>query len=619
MNVNLYHKFIDMEGFKMSSVYLQKVHKTVYKDFFCKSNLVISWFNILTWWPWIWHGINWLRLKQKIPTKTYCWFNPIDDLSIKFWDVMIYDWITNSFNENSFKTLYPQEYRLRKFLELFIKKNWFTKWFEIRLISENPKWHWFSFSWVLSALLAFWIYYQKGKISKEMIKDYDVFVKTDIFDEINRFAWQIWQCISQWNTTWAWSYVTLISSSLPIVYFNEKFNSKCSNTKCDIDTCRKYSQENFDIYWVLSKRYELNDFLKIWWSFNDLPIDYWIIHFWVNYNFEQNRFITDNFIRDSEDVKHFVLQIFKLNLIEENVENFSFWNLYKTDFKENMINMKSILYLKLLKWFYDLFKFPYDESILEQFIEVVNINWLLQAMIERKDKLLSQIKTVFYMMRSFDEEIIWLCPFNSWKTWWSLLFVTKFWKSRSTLNKVINYMKENMKYEKVFLEYASWRDWTVWAWINLEQDLINWNYSEYVSQDDVLYKSSEWVNMVVNYTELSKQIFQGIVLDKIKSKIYLDWDKVWSKEIHSQTVLIEILSILIDNIGKDIFNSNLWQSSYTKNKNEMLWKIIIPLKNLIKDRYNEDLELTCSWSLTWFYLNLNRKPRVSIHIIQKLW
>jgi hypothetical protein len=53
----------------------------------------------------------------------------------------------------------------------------------------------------------------------------------------------------------------------------------------------------------------------------------------------------------------------------------------------------------------------------------------------------------------------------------------------------------------------------------------------------------------------------------------------------SQITTIEVFDKLINNIGTDIKNSQLSISSYTKNKNEMLGKIVMPLKKIIEQKY----------------------------------
>lgn len=49
----------------------------------------------------------------------------------------------------------------------------------------------------------------------------------------------------------------------------------------------------------------------------------------------------------------------------------------------------------------------------------------------------------------------------------------------------------------------------------------------------------------------------------------------------------------MENIGKDISNKDLPVSSYSKNKNDMLGKIVIPLIELIERETGKKLPLIC--------------------------
>lgn len=110
---------------------------------------------------------------------------------------------------------------------------------------------------------------------------------------------------------------------------------------------------------------------------------------------------------------------------------------------------------------------------------------------------------------------------------------------------------------------------------------------------------------------------QGILLDMINNKMYVHGRKLTSEDLHSQTATVDILKILIDNIGKDISNKELPVSSYSKNKNDMQGKIIIPLLELVQKETGKKLPLVCKGSIYEFYLKLNPSD-IDIAVIDKL-
>jgi len=79
----------------------------------------------------------------------------------------------------------------------------------------------------------------------------------------------------------------------------------------------------------------------------------------------------------------------------------------------------------------------------------------------------------------------------------------------------------------------------------------------------------------------------------LNNKMYVNGRKLTSEDLHSQTATVDILKILIENSGKDISNKDFPISSYSKNKNDMLGKIVLPLIELIEKETGKKLPLIC--------------------------
>jgi hypothetical protein len=54
-----------------------------------------------------------------------------------------------------------------------------------------------------------------------------------------------------------------------------------------------------------------------------------------------------------------------------------------------------------------------------------------------------------------------------------------------------------------------------------------------------------------------------------------------------------MLMTALKNIGSDISNKQLPASSYSKSKNDMVGKIILPLIKIIKDTIKKDIPIDC--------------------------
>ena len=93
--------------------------------------------------------------------------------------------------------------------------------------------------------------------------------------------------------------------------------------------------------------------------------------------------------------------------------------------------------------------------------------------------------------------------------------------------------------------------------------------------------------------------------------------KFTSKDMPSQSATVEILSVLMANLGKEVTNDMLEVSSYSKNRNNILGKIIMPLNALAKEHYGKELELSCKGGLSEFHVFLQEKD-ILMGVIRKI-
>lgn len=129
--------------------------------------------------------------------------------------------------------------------------------------------------------------------------------------------------------------------------------------------------------------------------------------------------------------------------------------------------------------------------------------------------------------------------------------------------------------------------------LKFEQDLEQGKYSDFLDSSSCVLKMSDGKVQLGNCETMIDNHKQGILLDMLNNKMYIHGRKLTSEDLHSQTATVDILKILIENIGKDISNKDFPVSSYSKNKNDMQGKIIIPLLELIQREIGKKLPLVC--------------------------
>jgi len=177
----------------------------------------------------------------------------------------------------------------------------------------------------------------------------------------------------------------------------------------------------------------------------------------------------------------------------------------------------------------------------------------------------------------------------------------------------------NQEYKQdMTIDFSSFQDDYSTDWVKLEQYNSRQINSSMVSKY-VLKKLTEkkLEKQGIEYEEVLLNLGDCLFLDAVNNKIYLHWKKLTSKDILSQTSTIEIMKIAIENIWQEITNRKLPPSSYSKNKNEMVWKIISPLTHFIKEKTWIELPFSCTGSLWNFFIKLNPSS-LKINIIERL-
>lgn len=127
----------------------------------------------------------------------------------------------------------------------------------------------------------------------------------------------------------------------------------------------------------------------------------------------------------------------------------------------------------------------HDDNAVSAFIDVIKKIGLTSFSYQKENKLFFALVYLFHKYRQFDDEEIGVLPFNTGKIGGSLMFVMKSGKSRTTIWKVLEHLR-NEGYI-VSMDYASWRDGYSSDGVRLEQYITQKLYSDYTKEGDVLF------------------------------------------------------------------------------------------------------------------------------------
>jgi len=583
---------------KMNTKNLQKDFSAVYQEFFVNHDLVVSGCFSLAWSPvWIWEHNVLNYIKQKLPTKCYIWFKFIkDNDKIEINNTYFYNLNKEMFESFSFEEVNNQKEKLIDYLFLLKSDLWIDNWIEISILSENMRGHWVWFAWTVSSIIAVWLYIMSWKLKKEDLDNYNSFIESDNFKDIHLIA-RKQDFISRYGKTiWENSLFALTNIPNPILYMNEK---KKYN---QIDDLNNNKILFFDIFQKFSK----TEASKI------MPVDYTMIFSGIQNQTQQVEHYRDLDIVNWNKVKDFILEY----IIDENQKSYGLSSLIESGTIQDWYNKIMLtLNTQLLYYFFKMINEVYESSNINNFINQINLYRRAITLVENQSPFAEDFMKTFDEQKINNDEIIWIMPVYSGKFGWGYLLVMKENYSRETLSKTIKELKN--KYKNCAIEYASWLDGTSSDGVKVEQFISEEIYSNHFDKDKLILQTNKWEKTLGEHGEFMKNMWEGILVDTINRKIYVNGQKLTSKDIPSQATVVEVLYMLLENEWKEVSNDIFQVSSYSKNKNDMIWKIVIPMKKLTKKYFWKEIDITCKWSLIEFQMVLNEKD-IDIGLIKKI-
>ena len=592
----------------MNSAKLKEKNRKVYEKFYTENNFVIS-LPLLLNWAWdLFDNYKWVNIKQKLPLRIYIWINRVKERNIKLKTINYYDLNEEKFIESNILEYAPffsvfNDYINNKYRN-DINKYW---WLEISILSEASRWLWLGFIWIVTLLFFIWlesVYKNTSFVNSEKILINDFLNINTPLDNLFRLSLEvnkkIWRKISIENQI-----SSFFDSYYPIVSFTENIDWNISNINID----------NLKIY-----GHRLNNLEENLSSIPFIPLDYGLIYsgrpVLVDHILNTNNESYNWTLNVNDKLKKYFWKNMEETLPIRKPQFYSTFAWENNDiFKETYWRIMWAISLELLNTMTKLYSSSYTESSMRNFIDVINKIRYWNNITRKSSKTFTGfIDKIFKNFRA-SLRVLWLAPNDTTIMGWNVIFAMPLEGLRKDLLLSIEDTKKSIPWSKLF--YANWLDWLECKWFVIEQDLKNNVYSEFVSKNSIILENSMWISKVIDTDFLSSNKLNWLTLDLIKRKIYLDWEKLTSKQIHSQNTTIDILKILLSKMWEDVSNKDFPQSSYSTNKNEMLWKIVLPLLKIIEKEKKIKLPFICKWSLSDFYLKL--KPSdLEINIIKKL-
>ena len=597
----------------MNSFSLKKLHHDVYEQFFLENHVVISAPFVMNRSGDVFKNYCGLSIKQQIPLRIYIGYAKNESSDVTLNKIYYQDINEQQFLQGNILEYAPYFHDVQKEIHKQYHHLCETHGgIEINILTELPRGVWLGFGSIVPLLLALLLNRFQDTISphdihlwktqniNNLLQDTYGSFYSFFMDALNLDK-HMYGMISPGTKL-----ASFFSSHYPVVSFSEDFDKKTASVNI--------GEHRF--WW-----FTLPDLFP---ELREVPyssIDYGVAYSgkpvfleqitWDHYRNNANTFKT---IKSS---LHTLFGEYLQTMDTRKMPRFYKHLLLPEGDEHELIygKLMGMMSLKIFHAMCTMYRDGYDEHTVLKLLDA--LQKLRQANCVTRDNSAAFLSFIKHVLEHFtgSAKYFSLFPNDSTIMWGSLIFATPMDGFRKAV--LDSFSKTFEDFAWSMLLYANWIDGTEYAGCIVEQDLKYNILSDFLESNNCILR---WVNgkILIADCESSLEMHKtGLLLDTLHNKIYLDGERLTSQELHSQSATIEVMRVLIANLGKDMVNTDLPPSSYSKNKNEMMSKIVLPLLDLIERRTGKKLPLICKWSLYTFYMKLN-KSDIEIVVVNRL-
>lgn len=565
----------------MNSSNLQKRFPEIYEDFFSKYNLIISCPHVINRWH-ISH-LKWIKRKiaQKLPTKLYVGINIRKDDEIHFQEYIEFnnkdEWF--DIKDIEIKKSVNTNIKIKKTIRKILSDFWVEQWIDLMILSENESGRGTASTTVRAFTISIMAHILWGKLLPEEWEKYEDRLSSKWYTSVCSVATDIiaaMRDIDKFDINQTIMFTAAIShgnmcQAFPNISFLEERHPKLfriGNNACN-------DHHNPKVMEIL---------------------DFSIISFWSGFDEFYNRITYKEIQKEYDDIDiHYQIERPNPRIFEDYM---------------------NFLYAKITEAGANMMMNTTNDGAFNLFLDQINKVWSQQVFMEDYMNLYRDIISTFKRNKTLENERLGLIPISSGKLWGTFLLISKTQISRNTIKKVVEELRTH-EYPTAYMQWASREDGISDEHPKIEQYLDKEIISPYLKENDSLFENGLGKKILGKHRELLKQTEDTIIFDCIDEKIYINNELTNHKEILTQSGTVEIMKVVMENMGRYVNNSKLPVSSYTKNKNEMVGKIIWPLQELIKKRFNEKLNLECTGNIVDFDMKLTPN-KINIWLLKKI-
>lgn len=586
---------------------LQIKFQEAYQEFYSAYDLVLSVHHIFIFWNHLWKWSAILNLRQKLPHKLYLWINFTDSsCCCELEEIVWCDFENEDFILTNAHEYLGDSWAIQSTCQNLLHTLQVDYGMKMWILTEYPKWRGTSISQMILSLFVVAVFLKEWKLPLESLQNY-AFQFTNLYKDMAYLATYLrylmnseeWLCTplilfqkNNWPVMKLWN---IDFTTIPQV----KIHSRLLNLSSLIDTNK---EESCWLIW-------LNSFA--WDSAFRFPVDFALLFIW-----EETETISDKeqavHNKSTKELVNRTSQLAFANWVELNLESSILLP------KEVYNHWNTLLHMNMFQKLISCLNNFNEASDIKELIITLQDMWFYHCFIEHQYEMISRVYNAFSLHKSFPDEICACIPLTTVKLWWTFLVAIPRHQSKQTVDKMIETLTENYGYSPTLL-YASWKEWFIDTGVQVTQYLSNWLYSSHITPWTIELVTWTWKRIIGDYEVIKNhdELSDWIWFDLLKKKIRVNGEKINHTTICSQSATIEIMLYLFNHLWEFVPNHKLPASTYSKNKNEMISKIILPLQQLVAKKFWEQLEIQCSGTLYERSICLKNKPSC-IHLLKQI-
>lgn len=602
---------------------LQRKFPDVYRDFFARGQLVVSTSLAFSWTDDLIVRYRGLVIKQKLPLKTYVALEYTNSGEIQLGRYIAYNPQAGIFQEKQLAEIVI-DHSLLDFIHQNILGGLQTgpRGFIIHCLAETMPHYGFGFFANLSALLSGAIALFNGSLSSDDMENWSKHTGAQLLQEeslnftgVYTMARKIDHILKGGHSKGSGVFCSLLESAYPVVSFYGKTlrSSAVNDIQQQIQATGKIP------FWG----YRLIDLYPKLPATPQWPIDLAFIYSgkpYISTQLLQKQFLE---LVEYEDLKGMCGSLFDADM----TDNIVLPDFYEQTKNEDMqigtkiLDVHGVISLLILKQLYRILANGYNEDEVKSFINIIYKRYYISRIIDNASPYMQQLflhlDTHLLKDKAFSDTSYFCC--NNVLLGGSVGLVTYRDTNRSNILTTIKKLKQS--FSTATDSYYSWVDGYGKGGLCIEQWVSKNTYSPFIAQRSmklVEYTSDGQREVIINKAEDVQFAEYDVFLNAPAKEIRIKGERISSKILHSQTATITLFEFLLQKIGQDVSNKELFASSYTTNKNELQGKILLPLIKLVKERTGKQLYLTCTGGIASFHVRLILDQNIRIGYLTSL-